>query len=181
MKSQHHFRLLKWVRRGAYAAILGVILSGCIAEVVDEKTSTGTGSTTSTATSTCSSLVWAGFTGTPTAGATWASIQANIFAGRGKCTNCHTPPGAGPSNLVLTSDQYATIVTNRLMSGYPAAGMAIIQPGFKDCSFLYRKISEADSSLVAAGLGDRMPLNYSPLSAADIQLIGTWIDEGAKP
>ena len=150
------------------------LLSGCYAESGNEGASAGGGDA-------CAGFVFGGFTGTPTTNADWDYIQANLFAGRGQCTQCHTgTTGAGPSNMVLESNQYDTIVTNHLLSGYTSSGLALIEPGSKSCSFLYIKISTSDDVLVADGFGSRMPLGKTPLVSADIDLIGTWIDEGAR-
>jgi hypothetical protein len=179
-----------------FTIVLSVFTTGCLAERVNEKTADtgdtnssgdmggstggGTGGGTGSNNTTCSSGVWTGFQGTRTPNANWQSIQPVILGGRGVCTNCHTGAlGAGPSDLSWDLNQYSRVVTNRLMSGYPNVGLPIIEPGFKACSFLYNKITGPDSALVAAGLGSRMPLGRSPLSAADIQLIGDWIDQGA--
>jgi hypothetical protein len=157
-----------------YAATFAAILAGCLAEKVEEE---GAGSDGEA----CSTLSFDGFNGVRTPNATWQYIQPNIFAKSGRCTNCHAPPnGAGPSNLSLDSDQYTRVVTEGLQSGFSDVELKIIEPGFKECSFLYRKISEDDDDLAAAGEGSRMPLNLNPLSSADIQLIGDWIDEGAS-
>ncbi|MBI4082939.1 MAG: hypothetical protein HY423_10050 [Candidatus Lambdaproteobacteria bacterium] len=168
----------------AFTIVLSVFMTGCLAERVEEKTGDTGGNNppgdTGGNNSSCSSVVWNGFQGTATPNANWEYIQPKIFGGRGFCTNCHTGAiGAGPSDLSWDFNQYGRVVTNRLMSGYPDAGMHIIEPGFKDCSFLYLKITGSDSALVAAGLGSRMPLEKPPLSAADTQLIGEWIDQGA--
>lgn len=156
----------------AFTVLVLVLLSGCYADRGDEIPVAATGVD-------CASFVFPGFAGTPTTNANWDYIQANIFAGRGHCTNCHKPPGVGESNLSLTPDQYDVIVTDHLMSGKAGNDLAIVEPGSKECSFLYKKINTSDDVLTSQGLGSRMPLTFSPLSNADISLIGSWIDEGA--
>jgi hypothetical protein len=173
MFSERPFTLPRWVFCVVFTIVLSGFMTGCLTERVKEKVAGADGGAS------CSALVWNGFQGTPTANANWDYIQPTILGGRGFCKICHTRAGTGPSNLSWDSDQYSHIVTDRLMSGYPSSGLPIIEPGFKDCSFAYRKISESDSELVAAGEGSRMPLEKPPLSAADIALIGAWIDEGA--
>lgn len=158
---------------GAVFTVLAIVLlSGCYADRGDEIFTAATGED-------CASFVFPGFTGTPTTNASWDYIQPNIFGGRGHCTNCHSTSGAGPSNLSLLNDRYDIIVTDRLMSGYAGIDLAIIEPGSKECSFLYEKISTSSDVLASQGLGSRMPLTFPPLSNADINLIGAWIDEGA--
>lgn len=189
MKPHFHFHLLPWVCRAALLVFLAVAITGCLAETGPEPTGTDSGTSSDGTTeqpaadgsssSTCASFVFGGFDGTRTDGANWESIQADIFAGSGGCTNCHTGDGNGPSDLSLDSDQFATVVTDHLVSGYSTVDLAIIEPGSRECSFLYVKVSTADDELASNDMGSRMPLGKTPLSDADIELIGTWIDEGA--
>jgi hypothetical protein len=187
MDTRSTLRLFRCVGRIASLVILGAALTGCLAEtgpepveeeIVTEEVPTGD-PTPGTGAVTCDTFVWGGFSGTRTANANWDYIQANIFAGSGGCTICHTGAGSGPSNLVLEVDQHDEIVTNQWMSGFSTVTLAIIEPGASECSFLFEKISTAESVLTAERKGSRMPLNDPPLSAADIQLIEAWIDEGA--
>jgi len=123
MKTHFHFQLLPWVCRVALLVLLTVAVAGCLAETGPEPgtdtsgTDTTDGSSSNGSSGDCSSFVFDGFSGTPTANANWDDIQANILAGSGGCTNCHTGTGAGPSDLSFDSDQYARDVTNHLTSG----------------------------------------------------------------
>jgi hypothetical protein len=49
-----------------------------------------------------------------------------------------------------------------------------VLPGRRDLSFVYNKINQ-----LAPLCGAQMPLQDAPLSEADQETIGVWIDEGA--
>lgn len=177
MLTRMSMHIVRLAHLAALAAVIALFITGCLAQTgLENKASDGEGSD---GTGDCSTFEWGGIDGVPTANANWQYIQSNVFAGSGTCTNCHTGAGNGPSNLSLDSDQYDGVVTDRLMSGYPDNPLAIIEIGSKECSFLYTKISTDDDILVSERLGSRMPLNKNPLSQSDIDLIGSWIDEGA--
>jgi mono/diheme cytochrome c family protein len=53
-----------------------------------------------------------------------------------------------------------------------------IKPGKPTESYLYRKVT--GTHLEAGGEGEQMPLGLPPLSEEQLNLIHTWIEEGAK-
>jgi hypothetical protein len=54
----------------------------------------------------------------------------------------------------------------------------LIEPGASGESYLYHKIRGTQRTV--GGRGSRMPLNRSALSAANIEKIRQWIDQGAE-
>ena len=75
------------------------------------------------------------------------------------CFNCHGPDGAYTENLLIDS------ATGLVSSG-------AIVPGNPDVSVFYQRLLETD-------LAKRMPFGGAPLSDAEIQKIGAWIQAGA--
>lgn len=58
-------------------------------------------------------------------------------------------------------------------------GMNRVTPSQPDSSYLVHKVQ--GTHLAVGGSGSRMPLNRSPLSQSDIDLIRAWIQAGAQP
>lgn len=83
------------------------------------------------------------------------------------CVSCHVPGGAGYEKSGLRMDSYDT-----LMKGTKFG--AVVVPGSSVSSTLYRLVSgQADPSI-------RMPHGQAALPEADVKLIASWIDQGAK-
>ena len=59
------------------------------------------------------------------------------------------------------------------------ASMNRVTPNQPDSSYLVHKVQ--GTHLAVGGSGSRMPLNRSPLSQSDIDLIRAWIQAGAQP
>lgn len=98
---------------------------------------------------------------------------------------CH---GAGAGNLFLTSD--ASDTYSNLVNVDPDNSMAsetgnkLVMPGYPERSFLYRKINDhlyADSEIQEGEEleGATMPLNGTPMSNRDKEMIRQWILYGA--
>ncbi len=81
------------------------------------------------------------------------------------CLDCHFQNGS--ANLDLTS--YEALMSAKSNNG------PVVVPGRPDESLLFEKISEPQPSL-----GERMPLGRSPLPDSEINMIETWIYEGAQ-
>ena len=103
---------------------------------------------------------------------TLSSIQENIFDTSCALSGCHA--GANPQQGMNLSagEAFGNIV------GVPSQerpGLLRVVPGNPDDSYLVHKI-EGRSDIV----GQRMPLGGSPLSSDQINLIRTWIANGAE-
>ena len=84
------------------------------------------------------------------------------------CGNCHTGDGVGRRQSGFDVATYTT-----LREGGNRTGVGIVVAGQPCASALIDKIGSAPS------FGGRMPLNRSPLGAADQQALADWIAEGA--
>jgi len=84
------------------------------------------------------------------------------------CIGCH----GGSGGLYLTAGQsYSNLVNIQALAGCTTE-MRVL-PGNAASSVLYKRIS-------GAACGDQMPRGGNPLSAADIQKIVDWINQGAQ-
>ena len=109
---------------------------------------------------------------TPTLQPTFSSISTQVFDRI--CVSCHNAGGAQfAGGLRLDSGQAYNQLVNTPSTGRPAAVRVI--PGNADDSYLIHKL-EGRSGIA----GVRMPLNGSPLTQADIDVIRTWIAQGAQ-
>lgn len=89
---------------------------------------------------------------------------------RSRCVMCHMP-GSEQAGLVLhPKGGYSNLVDVKSTQ----SPLMRIAPGRVEDSYLYRKL------LGTAGTGERMPFGDSPLSDAQIELVRTWIESGAK-
>ena len=103
---------------------------------------------------------------------TLTSIQENIFDTSCALSGCHA--GANPPQGMNLSagEAFGNIV------GVPSQerpSLLRVDPGSPDDSYLVHKI-QGNSDIV----GQRMPLGGSPLSSDQINLIRTWIANGAE-
>lgn len=94
------------------------------------------------------------------------------------CTSCHTGEAArtGSSNLNL-SPEYAYGDLIRVMSNH-VPEMARVMPGDPDNSYLVHKLQGTQSEV--GGRGQQMPRGQDPWTAEQIELVRTWIAEGAQ-
>jgi len=84
-----------------------------------------------------------------------------------KCVSCHVPGGAGYDQSGLRLDSYEAMMKGTKFG-------AVVVPGSSVSSTLYRLVSgQADPSI-------RMPHGQAALPDADVAMIATWIDQGAK-
>ncbi len=84
-----------------------------------------------------------------------------------KCVSCHVPGGAGYEKSGLRLDSYDAMMKGTQFGPVVVAGSSV-------SSTLYRLVSgQADPSI-------RMPHGQAALPEADVKLIATWIDQGAK-
>lgn len=89
-----------------------------------------------------------------------------------QCTTCHSG-GAPSAGMDLGTNAYANIVG---VASSELATMNIIEPGDSANSYMYLKTS--NTHVAAGGTGASMPYG-STLSSTDLDILGTWIDEGA--
>lgn len=84
------------------------------------------------------------------------------------CVGCH----GGSGGLYLTADQsYSNLVNVQAQAGCTTEKR--VQPGDASVSVLYKRVG-------GTVCGERMPRGGNPLSAADIQKIADWINQGAQ-
>ena len=107
---------------------------------------------------------------TPNLKPTLSSIQSEILSQR--CTGCHTGNGRFlPGVMNLTEgNSYASLV------GVPSIerpALMRVAPGDPENSYLYHKLEGEDIT------GQRMPLNGTPLTKGQIDVIERWIEIGA--
>lgn len=102
---------------------------------------------------------------------TLLSVQTQVFSPRCALSGCHVTPGA-PFGLDLTAGASAAGLINVPSAQLP--GLMRVAPGNSADSYLYMKLID-DPRI----LGDRMPQSGTPLNAADLLLVRTWIDQGA--
>jgi mono/diheme cytochrome c family protein len=99
---------------------------------------------------------------------TWTDVH-KIFAAN--CTPCHIQQSLAGLNL----DTYQGAMKGGSVAAGGVLTGAVIKSGNARASFLYKAVTGTQGSL-----GARMPLGRAPLSAADIQTIYNWIQQGAK-
>ncbi len=116
-------------------------------------------------------------TATPTfdPAATLTRIQDTIFTPKclfGGCHNANDHSG----NLTLVAGQSFAQLVNHESDNLAArdAGLLRVQPFDPDNSFLFIKVTNP-----TIPEGARMPQGFPPLSADEVQLISTWIAQGA--
>ena len=87
-----------------------------------------------------------------------------------ECSGCHTSSSSGGLNL---SDGHADSVN---VASVDIPGMSLIEPGNPDESYIWLKVNNTHTA--AGGSGRQMPTSAS-LSSSELNIIETWILEGA--
>jgi hypothetical protein len=90
-------------------------------------------------------------------------------------TACHTTGGSAQTYILFDMDAYGQIV-DKPSGSYPA--LTLVTSGDRDASYLWHKLN--GTQVEAGGGGSKMPL-AGMLSADDLEKVGSWIDQGAKP
>lgn len=109
---------------------------------------------------------------------TFTAVYAQILSGI--CATCHGGTnGTGASGGKLLMDSYDDAYTNLVgvtSTGEACGGMSFkrVVAGSSATSLLWEKVSEAPPPC-----GSRMPLNNTPLTQAEQDLIAAWINAGA--
>jgi hypothetical protein len=110
--------------------------------------------------------------------ADFAAVQREVFDRSCTSASCHASATRAGGLSLEASDSYDSLVDVEPDNGVArAAGLLRVVPGDPESSFLVRKIT----SDLAPGEGSPMPLGMSPLAPADIELVRSWIAEGALP
>jgi len=89
------------------------------------------------------------------------------------CVMCHLP-GAEQAELILYPDAWSQLVG---ISSSQSA-LARVEPGNPSKSYLYLKLTGAQDTEGGSGL--QMPFQQSPLEPSQIEMIRSWIEQGAK-
>lgn len=121
----------------------------------------------------CQTMNTDGMTPLPVGPLSFARDILPIFADR--CVSCHRSGGIADLSgidLNLQADRAFSSLVNQPSAQRP--DLTLVVPGDADASLLYLKVSSANPPV-----GARMPLIAAPLSAAQVELIRRWIDEGA--
>lgn len=105
----------------------------------------------------------------PTLQATFDSIQQNVFTPI--CTACHVGASA-PQGLRLDEANSYALLVGVASAEQPA--LQRVRPSDPDNSYLIQKLEGT------AAVGGQMPLNGTPLSRAQIDVIRQWITDGAQ-
>ena len=99
-----------------------------------------------------------------------------IFTGNCLFSGCHA--GSSPQEgMNLGAGQAFSNVVNVAAR---QASMNRVTPNQPDNSYLVHKVQGTHLDVGVGGSGSRMPLNRSPLSQSDIDLIRAWIQAGAQ-
>jgi hypothetical protein len=119
----------------------------------------------------------AGSGGPPPGGeATFAMVQSEVFDVRCTSTTCHAAGSlAGGLSLAAGQSYDALVNVDPQNSAAVAEGMLRVKPNDPDLSFLVRKLTGE----LGPGEGSMMPLGGAPLPEEEIEMIRTWIADGA--
>ncbi|BFM08297.1 hypothetical protein [Halioxenophilus aromaticivorans] len=91
-----------------------------------------------------------------------------------RCAVCHIT-GNEPGNMALTPNSaYDSLVNQRSVQ----SNLLRVNPGAPSESYIVHKLQGSQAE--AGGIGDRMPYMAPPLSSKQLQLIETWISQGAQ-
>ena len=100
-----------------------------------------------------------------------------IFTGNCALPGCHV--GSSPAEgMSLGAGQTFSNVVN--VQARQLSTMNRVTPNQPDDSYLVHKVQGTHLDVGVGGSGSRMPLNRSPLSQGDIDLIRAWIQAGAQ-
>jgi hypothetical protein len=91
------------------------------------------------------------------------------------CVGCH--PGVNPSLDLREGRSYAELVGVRALED---PRLVRVVAGDPERSFLYLKLGGAPPVADIPAIGTRMPPRAPPVDEADLELVRTWIEQGAK-
>lgn len=128
----------------------------------------------------CLGLTGCGSEGGPTepmVEPTLASIQQNVFDTGCALFSCHSSASQRGGLVLEDGRSYAQLVNAPAENGAArGAGKLRVVPGHPEQSFLLDKLTGP-----GPGEGSLMPYTGSRLSRAQVDVIRTWIRQGAKP
>lgn len=111
---------------------------------------------------------------------TFSEIYATVLSTDtdSRCNFCHSMPASQVSNGKFhtgmdAAETYAALLSTTSTSD-ACAGRSVVVPGDPEQSLLYLKVAGQPPC------GNRMPLGGSALSAAQVEMIRSWIDGGAN-
>lgn len=92
-----------------------------------------------------------------------------------RCKLCHVDGEFGKLSMKTESTAYMNLVNKPSNATGPCKNRTRVTPGEETTSLLYQKVTNT------AMCGQKMPPSGAPLTAAQLALIKTWIENGAKP
>lgn len=108
----------------------------------------------------------------PADGVSFAADIQPLFARYG-CTGCHGSPGNSDYSVLTHESVFGPGLEAR------SRGMREVVPAQPDTSYLIWKLEGAGPNGEPI-IGQRMPRGGAPMATADIELLRTWINEGAR-
>jgi hypothetical protein len=106
------------------------------------------------------------------AAVSFASQVQPIFTSNCALSGCHAGSGARQGMDLSSGNAYNNIVNKKSTE---VSAFYLVDPSKSDSSYLYMKIMGASGTA-----GARMPYLRGALASADIEMIKSWIDQGAK-
>jgi hypothetical protein len=115
-------------------------------------------------------------------GTSFSEVYTTIISSR--CLPCHsvgTGATAGMLDMSTEATAYANLVGVKAegMGGCLTSGITRVVPGNAQMSLLFEKV-ESKLAQVNPPCGDPMPDDATTLDQAQVDLIQTWIDDGAQ-
>ena len=111
-----------------------------------------------------------------------STIQSEIFTPKCATAGCHAgavasknPQGGIETGLDLSAGKAYGALVN-VNSGWVTGAKRVV-PGDRNASALFEAVNSPNGNNTPSG---RMPAAAQPLSQADINAIGAWIDDGAQ-
>jgi hypothetical protein len=99
-----------------------------------------------------------------------------IFTSQCALSGCHGDSFPDPVGLILSEGKSFGNLVN--VPSTEAAGLFRVKPGDIAASYLVHKLEGTQTSV--GGRGEQMPFGAAPLPDAEIDLIRSWIEQGAQ-
>ena len=111
----------------------------------------------------------------PATEATWADVYTKVLATRCSGGYCH---GGGSGGWTFSDDRAATYAQLVGPSSGSCTGLKKVEPGQPEKSSLYVKMR---GSFAGVCSGYKMPSSGGSATAAQLEMVRSWIAAGAKP